>query len=223
VLAGCVSAGKCATRCGASRPLPQGFWSSRIGCSKRAGGISTSSQKARECNLSVVCWEIMPSKGEQWDWLGDPFLRVQTLLILFVLGLSGLIYQQLPLGNPLIPFRTLTDRNFLASCIIIFCAYGVFYANTISLPALLQTLFGYNATMSGWSYRQQGLCDRHAACRGRRSVSRGRRLLSDGRGSDHDGPGQLMDGTPQPEHQPLAGGLAEGGGDRRTVECCSLL
>ena len=32
---------------------------------------------------------------------GDPFLRVQTLLILFVLGLSGLIYQQLPLRNPL--------------------------------------------------------------------------------------------------------------------------
>jgi len=99
--------------------------------------------------VTMVCWEIMLSKGQQWNWLGDPFLRVHTLLILFVLGLSGLIYHELTLRNPLIAFHTLTDRNFLASCIIIFCAYGVLYANTISLPALLQTLFGYNATMSG--------------------------------------------------------------------------
>ena len=99
--------------------------------------------------VTMVCWEIMLSKGQQWDWLGDPFFRVHTLLILFVLGLCGLIYHELQLRNPLIPLRTLTDRNFLTCCIIIFCAYGVLYANTISLPALLQTLFGYNATMSG--------------------------------------------------------------------------
>src|SRR5512147_1503175 len=33
------------------------------------------------CLLSVtmVSWEIMLTKGQEWDWLGDPFLRVQTL------------------------------------------------------------------------------------------------------------------------------------------------
>ena len=47
------------------------------------------------CLLSVtmVCWELVLSKGQEWDWLGDPFLRVQTLLLLFVLGLGGLIYR----------------------------------------------------------------------------------------------------------------------------------
>jgi DHA2 family multidrug resistance protein len=45
--------------------------------------------------------------------------------------------------------RTLTERNFRACCIIIFCAYGVLYANTVSLPELLQSLFGYDATTSG--------------------------------------------------------------------------
>ena len=29
----------------------------------------------------------MLSKGQEWDWLGDPFGRVQTLMIVFVLGL----------------------------------------------------------------------------------------------------------------------------------------
>ena len=36
-----------------------------------------------------------------------------------------------------------------ACCIIIFCAFAVLYANTVSLPALLQSLFGYDATTSG--------------------------------------------------------------------------
>ncbi len=103
------------------------------------------------CLLSVtmVCWEVILSKGQEWDWLGDPFLRVQTLLVLFVLGLSGLIYHELRLRNPLIALRTLADRNFRTCCIIIFCAYGVLYANTVTLPALLQSLFGYDATTSG--------------------------------------------------------------------------
>jgi MFS transporter, DHA2 family, multidrug resistance protein len=97
----------------------------------------------------MVCWEIILSKGQEWDWLGDPFLRVQTLLVLFVLGLSWLIHHELQLRNPLIALRTLADRNFRTCCIIIFCAYGVLYANTVTLPALLQSLFGYNATTSG--------------------------------------------------------------------------
>ena len=36
--------------------------------------------------LVMATWEVMLSKGQEWDWLGDPFWRVQTLLILFVLG-----------------------------------------------------------------------------------------------------------------------------------------
>ena len=36
--------------------------------------------------IVMVCWEVMLSKGQEWDWLGDPFWRVQTLAILFVRG-----------------------------------------------------------------------------------------------------------------------------------------
>ncbi|MCE9546147.1 MAG: DHA2 family efflux MFS transporter permease subunit [Planctomycetia bacterium] len=100
-------------------------------------------------SITMVCWEIALSKGQEWDWLGDPFYRVQTLLALFVVCLAGLIYRELRIANPLINFRTLLDRNFRSCCLIIFCAYGVLYANTTTLPALLQTLFGYDATTSG--------------------------------------------------------------------------
>jgi DHA2 family multidrug resistance protein len=99
--------------------------------------------------LAMSAWEIMLSKGQEWDWLGDPFWRVQTLLILFVLGLGLLIFRELRISNPVVNFRPLGERNFAASCIIIFCAYAVLYGASTSLPGLLQSLFGYDAYVSG--------------------------------------------------------------------------
>jgi DHA2 family multidrug resistance protein len=108
-------------------------------------------------SLTMVCWEIVLSKGQEWDWLGDPFFRVQTLLILFVLCLAGLIHREVRIANPLINFRTLADRNFRSCCLIIFCAFGVLYANTTTLPGLLQSLFGYDATTSGLVLSPSGI------------------------------------------------------------------
>ena len=31
-------------------------------------------------SITMVCWEIVLSKGQEWDWFGDPFWRVQTLI-----------------------------------------------------------------------------------------------------------------------------------------------
>jgi DHA2 family multidrug resistance protein len=100
-------------------------------------------------SLTMICWEIILSKGQEWDWLGDPFHRVHALLVVFVLGLVTLVWRELRIRNPLINFRTLADRNFRFACLIIFCTFGILYANTTSLPALLQSLYGYDATTSG--------------------------------------------------------------------------
>ena len=99
--------------------------------------------------IVMVCWEVMLSKGQQWDWLGDPFWRVQTLATFFTVGLVGLIFWELRSPNPVVNFRPLAERNFGACCIIIFCAYAVLYAASTSLPGLLQSLFGYNALNAG--------------------------------------------------------------------------
>jgi DHA2 family multidrug resistance protein len=99
--------------------------------------------------VTMTSWEVVLSKGQEWDWFGDPFWRVQTLTVVFVASLVALVTRQMRIANPLINFRTLSDRNFAVSCVLIFCAFGVLYANTTTLPALLQTLFGYDATTSG--------------------------------------------------------------------------
>ena len=99
--------------------------------------------------MVMICWEVMLSKGQEWDWLGDPFWRVQTLAILFVVGLVGLIFWELRRPSPVVNFRPMRERNFIACCIIIFGAYAVLYAASTSLPALLQSLFGYDALSAG--------------------------------------------------------------------------
>src|SRR6516164_3800989 len=99
--------------------------------------------------IVMVSWEVMLSKGQEWDWLGDAFWRVQTLAILFVVGLIALILWELRHPTPVVNFRPLRERNFAACCMIIFGAFAVLYAASTSLPALLQSLFGYDALNAG--------------------------------------------------------------------------
>ena len=99
--------------------------------------------------LIMSSWEVMLSKGQEWDWYNDPFWRVQTLFILFSLGLFCLIVHEMRIANPVVNFRPLSERNFATCCIIIFCAYGVLYGASTSLPGLLQSQFGYDAYVSG--------------------------------------------------------------------------
>ncbi|MGO8744553.1 MAG: DHA2 family efflux MFS transporter permease subunit [Thermoguttaceae bacterium] len=99
--------------------------------------------------LLMASWEVVLSKGQEWDWMADPFWRVQTLASVIVLALGFLLYRELTFANPVVNFRVLRERNFAACCILIFFAFAVLYAATVALPGLLQTLFGYDAFISG--------------------------------------------------------------------------
>src|SRR5215467_13576889 len=57
--------------------------------------------------IAMVSWEVMLSKGQQWDWLGDPFGRVQTLAALCVVALGALIFWELRHRSPVVNFRPL--------------------------------------------------------------------------------------------------------------------
>jgi DHA2 family multidrug resistance protein len=107
--------------------------------------------------LAMSCWEITLSKGQEWDWLSDPFWRVQTLVILFIVGISFLIFREMRTAQPIINFRVLTDRNLTISCIVMFLGFAVLYAASIALPSMLQELFGYDALRSGLVMSPSGI------------------------------------------------------------------
>jgi MFS transporter, DHA2 family, multidrug resistance protein len=99
--------------------------------------------------ITLVCWEVLLSKGQEWDWLGDAFGRVQTLVLLLILGGCGLVFWETRHASPIVNFRPLRDRNFAISCLIIFCSFGVLYGSSTLLPGMLEALFGYDAFHAG--------------------------------------------------------------------------
>jgi DHA2 family multidrug resistance protein len=99
--------------------------------------------------LTLASWEIFLSKGQEWDWFGDPFGRLQLFVVLFVAGLGAFLWREVHCPNPIVSLRPLRDRNFRICCIVIFCAFGVLYGASTQLPALLETLFGYDAYHAG--------------------------------------------------------------------------
>ena len=84
--------------------------------------------------IVIVCWEVVLSKGQEWDWLSDPFWRVQTLVILFAVGLPALVFWELRHPTPVVNFRPLRERNFAACCVIIFVAFAVLYGASTPCP-----------------------------------------------------------------------------------------
>jgi DHA2 family multidrug resistance protein len=99
--------------------------------------------------LTIVCWEVVLSKGQEWDWLSDAFGRVQVLLALFLIAGASLVFREMRHASPIVNFRPLRDRNFAISSLIIFLAYAVLYGTSTLLPALLESLFGYDAFDAG--------------------------------------------------------------------------
>ena len=100
--------------------------------------------------IVMVCWEVMLSKGQEWDWLGDPFWRVQTLAIFFTVGLvgAGLLGAASPQPRGQFPAvaRTQLRRRAASSS---FALISRSMRASTSLPGLLQSLFGYDALSAG--------------------------------------------------------------------------
>ena len=99
--------------------------------------------------LTIVCWEVVLSKGQEWDWLSDAFGRVQVLLTLFLIAGASLVFWEMRHASPIVNFRPLHERNFAFSALIIFFAFAVLYGTSTLLPALLESLFGYDAFHAG--------------------------------------------------------------------------
>ncbi len=100
-------------------------------------------------SLGLGSLEVIYAKGQEWDWFGDPFWRVQIFFAIMVIGLTSFVVWELTHPNPIVNLRLLGERNFFACGIIIFIAFAVLYGSNVDTPQMLQELFGYDAFHAG--------------------------------------------------------------------------
>ena len=167
--------------------------------------------------LMMACWEVLLSKGQEWDWYNDPFGKVQTLAVLFVVclgsGLPGAEDRppggQLPAAGRAQP-RGLQHHHLLC----LRCPLRRQHQPAVPAPVLVR--------LRRLRLRPGDVALRRLLHPGDARRRRPRRpghghSLADRRGPARHGGRVLLDGADEPVHQPGAGGLAAGGVDRRPV------
>ena len=99
--------------------------------------------------------QIMLDKGEENDWFASNFIRIFCLL--FVVGMTGLIWWQWRAKNPIMNLRLFKYKNFAICCFLMILVGGVLNAATVLEPQFLQQLMGYTATRAGEALAGGGL------------------------------------------------------------------
>ncbi len=97
--------------------------------------------------LGIAALQIVLDKGEQEDWFSSSFIVIWGLIcfVCLVVAIMWLWKQH----NPVIDLTLFEDRAFSAGCCLIFLTGFVLYGGSTLLPLLLQSHFGYNATLAG--------------------------------------------------------------------------
>ena len=62
--------------------------------------------------LVLSCWEVILSKGQEWDWLGDPFWRMHALIAGFTIGMLVFVVWELNNPAPIVNLRVATSENW---------------------------------------------------------------------------------------------------------------
>jgi DHA2 family multidrug resistance protein len=97
--------------------------------------------------LGIGAVQIVLDKGQQDDWFESGFIT--SLTVAAVAMLSFACWWLLRQKNPLVELRLFKITTFRLACIMIFFMGFVLYSSSILMPLLVQTYFGYDATLSG--------------------------------------------------------------------------
>ncbi len=99
--------------------------------------------------------QIMLDKGEENDWFASGFIRF--FAVLFVGGITALIWWEWRHKNPIINIKLFRFKNFAICCFLMALVGGVLNANTVLQPQFMQQLLGWNATTAGMALTAGGV------------------------------------------------------------------
>ena len=97
--------------------------------------------------LGVGAFQLMLDRGKDLDWFNSP--EIVALAVISLIGLSLLIAWELTDENPVVDLRLFTSRNFTIGVACISFGMMLFLGTVVLLPLLLQTQYGYTATLAG--------------------------------------------------------------------------
>lgn len=105
--------------------------------------------------LGLGCMQIVLDKGQQEDWLDSNFILF--FAVISVACLIGAVFWLLRQKDPIVDLRLLGTSSFGLSCVMMFFTGFALYSSSALLPLLLQSQYGYDATLAGLVLSPGGL------------------------------------------------------------------
>lgn len=105
--------------------------------------------------LGLGALQIMLDKGQQEDWFGSNFIIFCAVFA--VLCITSAILWLLKQEDPVIDLHLLQKPSFSLACLLIFFMGFSLYGSSALLPLLVQSQYGYDATLAGLVLSPGGL------------------------------------------------------------------
>ena len=105
--------------------------------------------------VGVGSLEVVLSRGERFDWLNSPFIKIFALCAL--VGLALFVWRSLTAEKPLVNFAFFRKKEFTAGALLMFTWGFGLYGAMVTIPLFVQELLGYNATWAGMILSVGGL------------------------------------------------------------------
>ncbi len=105
--------------------------------------------------LGLGCLEVCLDRGQRDDWFSSGFIL--TMAVVAVVSLILLVVWELLHDEPIVNIRLFANRNFSLTVFMMLTVGIVLLGTTQILPQMLQSLFGYTATLSGLALTFGGL------------------------------------------------------------------
>ncbi|MBF0463307.1 MAG: DHA2 family efflux MFS transporter permease subunit [Magnetococcales bacterium] len=99
--------------------------------------------------------QILLDKGQEEDWFASHLII--TCAVIAGLSLVAAVWWLLRQKEPIVDLRLMNNKYFGPACLMIFFIGFVLYGSSTLLPMLLQSRFGYDATLAGMVLSPGGL------------------------------------------------------------------
>ena len=97
--------------------------------------------------LGLGCLQIVLDKGQKDDWFSSGFIT--WLSLISAVSLTLFVIVEMFSKQPVLNLKALKNISFSTGNTVMFFAFFNLFGSIVLLPIFLQTLMGYNATLSG--------------------------------------------------------------------------